>query len=169
MTKLISTAAAAGIAIALAASAAAQPGPRGPGPGTMGGGMMGPGMMGERGFGFMCSPRAAGMAEWRMERIEAAVKPTDAQRAALDELKAASAKAAELMSGACTTAIPDKAGDRLAAMEKRLDAMQQALKLVRPAFEKFYAGLDADQKVKLDAAGPRGWGWRNWRPGWWKS
>lgn len=105
------------------------------------------------------------MAEWRMERIEASVKPTDAQRAALDELKAASAKAAELMSAACATPIPDKAGDRLATMEKRIDAMQQSLKLVRPAFEKFYAGLDAEQKTKLDAAGPRGWGWRNWRPG----
>lgn len=164
MTKLMTAVAAAGIAVAIAASAVAQPGPRGPG-----GGMMGPGMMGDRGFGFMCSPRAAGMAEWRMERIEAAVKPTEAQRATLEELKAASTKAAEVMSAACATAIPDKAGDRLAAMEKRLDAMQQALKVVRPAFEKFYAALDTDQKAKLDAAGPRGWGWRNWRPGWWKS
>src|SRR5665647_3862172 len=37
------------------------------GPGIM---MMGPGMMGWSGGGMMCDPRAVGLAEWRMDRIE---------------------------------------------------------------------------------------------------
>jgi hypothetical protein len=36
-------------------------------------------------------------------------------------------------------------------MEKRLDAMLQAVKTVRPAFESFYASLDDQQKARLDA------------------
>ena len=147
-------------------SAMAQPGPRGSpdnGRGWGPGMMMGPGMMGGRGFGAMCNPRAAGMAEWRIERIEAAVKPTDAQREALNALRAASAKAAETISAACTGQAPAKAPERLALMEKRLDAMHLAIRTVRPAFDAFYASLNEEQKVKLDAAGPRRWGWENWR------
>lgn len=130
------------------------------------GSMMGPGMMGGGGFGFSCHPRAAGMAEWRMTQIEQAVKPNEAQKTKLAELKAASAKAAETISAACATEIPAKAVDRFGVMEKRLEAMQVALKTVRPAFEGFYSSLDDQQKAKLDAAGPRQWGWGGWRWRW---
>ncbi len=159
----------------LPATAIAQGGPKGSGPGSgmgQGGGMMGPGsmmgpgMMGGTGFGFSCHPRAAGMAEWRMSQIEQTIKPNDAQKAKLADLKAASAKAAESISAACAAEMPAKAVDRFGVMEKRLDAMQQAIKTVRPAFEAFYASLDDAQKSKLDAAGPRQWGWGNWRWRW---
>jgi len=30
----------------------------------------------------------------------------------------------------------------------------------------FYGLLDDDQKARLDAVGPRQWGWRGWRWGW---
>ena len=49
-------------------------------------------------------------------------------------------------------------------MEKRLETMLAAMKTVRPAFDAFYATLSAEQKAKLDQAGPRRWGWRHW--GW---
>jgi hypothetical protein len=151
------------------AVAAAQPGPRGQwsdGPGWGPGMMMGPGMMGPGGFSFMCNPRAAGFAEWRIARIEETVRPTDAQRAALDELRTASSKAAETISAACTSDFPAKSTERLAAMEKRVEAMLQAIKTVRPAFDAFYAALDDQQKARLDDIGPRRWGWRGWRWGW---
>lgn len=171
MTRKINTLLAAGAIIALTAGAAlAQGGPKGPGggPGSgMGPGMtMGPGMMGMGSFGFSCNPRAAGLAEWRMDRIEAAVKPTDAQKAKLADLRTASTKAAEAITAACAGDPPTKSTERLALMEKRLDAMQQAIKTVRPAFEALYASLDEPQKAKLDAAGPRRWGWSNWRWRW---
>lgn len=139
----------------------AQPGP-GWGPGMM----MGPGMMGGGGFGFLCNPRMAGIAEWRVAEIEAAVKPTEAQKVLLNDLRSASAKAAEIITSGCPSSFPSKPVERLDLAEKRLEAMQQALKTVKPAFQAFYGSLDDKQKASLDAAGPRKWGWRNWHWRW---
>jgi hypothetical protein len=118
------------------------------------------GMMG----GGMCNPSAAGLAEWRLQAIERAVRPTEAQRAALEELRIASTKAAETVASACPRDVPSTPTVRLELMEKRLDAMLQAVKTVRPAFDAFYATLTDDQKSALNKAGPRHWGWR-----WWQS
>jgi len=142
----------------------AQPGPSGPGWGP--GMMMGPGMMGRGGFGFFCNPRLAGLAEWRLREIEDAVKPNDTQKAALEELKSASAKAAEIITKDCPSTIPVKPTERLELAEKRLETMLQAVKVVRPAFQTFYDALDDKQKASLDAAGPRSWGWRHWHWPW---
>lgn len=143
---------------------AGGPGPRGGGPGMMGHGMMmGPAMMGRRSFSHMCSPGAAGFAQWRIARLEQAIKPTDAQRAKLDEYKAASAKAADAMRAACPTDVPTTVVGRMAAMEKRFDAMAAAVKTVRPAIEAFYATLTDEQKARLDT-NPRGD--RPWRHRW---
>jgi LTXXQ motif family protein len=144
----------------------------GPGPGYgrrgYGGGrgmMMGPGMMGGSGMGAMCDPRGAGLAEWRMERIERLITPTDAQRAALNDLRTASTKAAEIVTTACPREFPASATARLELMEKRLDAMQQAIKVVRPAFDAFYATLNDEQKARINTSGPRHWGGRGWMRG----
>ncbi|MGE0750996.1 MAG: Spy/CpxP family protein refolding chaperone [Variibacter sp.] len=154
---------AAAASLSLILPAAGQPAG---GPGWMGPQMMmGPGMMrgpGMWGAGGMCSPRMAGLAEWRIDQIERAVKPTEAQQAALAELRAASVKAAEGLTAACPRELPKTSEERLAFMEKRMDAMLQALKTVRPAFSAFYASLDEGQKASLDEAGPRHWGWRRW-------
>ena len=138
----------------------------GPGSGWGPGMMMGPGMMGwgaRRGMGWMCSPQSAGLAEWRKERIERLVKPTEAQRKALDELQAASTKAAQIVADACPREFPASAQSRLELMEKRMEAMLTALKTVRPAFDAFYATLTDEQKAQINSAGPRRWGWRGWR------
>lgn len=154
-------------------TASAQSGPdrRGYGPGwgpgmMMGPGMMrGPGMWGWSELGGQCSPRMAGFAEWRIERIERAVKPDDAQRKLLEELRTASTKAAETITAACARDIPPTASARLALMEGRMEAMLQAVKTVRPAFDAFYNALSDEQKKQLDATGPRQWGWGRWRQG----
>jgi hypothetical protein len=125
--------------------------------------MMGPAMTGRRSFNNMCSPGAAGFAQWRIERIEQAIKPTDAQRAKLDEYKSASAKAAEAMRNACPADVPTTVVGRMAAMEKRFDAMSAAVKMVRPALEAFYATLSDEQKARFDS-NPRGD--RAWRRRW---
>lgn len=139
----------------------AAPGPHGWGRGMM----MGPGMMGMGGMAAMCDPRGAGLAEWRMERIERLVNPNEAQSAALDNLRNASAKAAEIVAAACPRELPASATGRLELMEKRLDAMQQAIKTVRPAFDAFYATLNEEQKARVNTSGPRHWGWRGWSRG----
>lgn len=158
----------AALTLVLAGSAWAQPGGPGGGPGWGSGMMMGPGMMRGpgmwgRGFGGMCNPRFAGLAEWRVDEIERAVKPTEAQQAALKELRAASTKAAETLAAACPNALPQTSGERLAFMEKRMESMLAAVKTVRPAFDAFYASLSDEQKARLDTAGPRRWGWQRWR------
>lgn len=149
---------------------AGGPGPgSGPGYGWGPGMMMGPGMMGwgESGAdrGAMCDPRAAGLAEWRMQRIERQIKLTDAQKTALEQLRAASTKAAETISTACPRDLPAGASARMEVMEKRLEAMLAAIKTVRPAFDAFYATLDDEQKARLNRGGPRRWGWH----GWWRG
>ena len=150
-------------------SAQSPPERRGPGgfgswmmgPGyMMGPGMMrGPGMWGGR-FAGPCDPGAAGMAGWRIDQIERVVRPTEAQRTAFGDLRAASTKAAEALAGACPHDVPQSSTERLNFMEKRMDAMLQAIKTVRPAFEAFYASLGDEQKARLDSVGPRRWGWR---------
>lgn len=127
--------------------------------------MMGPGMVDRQQLGRMCSPRAAGFAEWRLDRLERIVKPTAAQRAKFDEFKLASNKAAETIRAACSTDIPTTMVGRMEAMEKRLDAMLQAVKTVRPALEAFYATLSDDQKASLNVGPGRNRFWR-WRDRW---
>lgn len=125
--------------------------------------MMGPGMMGGGGMGFMCNPRAAGMAEWRASRIESTIKLTDAQKVALKRLSDASEQAAKAIEAGCAAGVPSNPAERMATMEKRAEASLLAIKTVRPAFEAFYASLDEDQKKRLDSIGPRRWGWDRWR------
>ncbi len=136
---------------------------RGWGPGTM----MGPAMMGPRGFGPMCGAPMAGFAEWRIGEIERTVKPTEAQRAALDGLKAASTKAVDEMKAACPTEAALTPTGRMEAMEKRLEAMLQAVKTVRPALEQFYSSLTDEQKARFNTIGLRhGQGWGGMRERW---
>jgi hypothetical protein len=138
----------------------------GPAFGMRPGYMMGPGMM--RGMGMWggrfgpCDPSAAGMAEWRIEEIERVVQPTEPQRAALADLRAASTKAVEALKTACPREIPRTSVQRMAFMEKRMEAMLEAIKTVRPAFDAFYAAMSDEQKARLDTVGPRRWGW-HWR------
>jgi hypothetical protein len=135
------------------------------GPGRGGPGMMGPGMMDRRLFGHMCGPHIVGFAQWRLDRMEQVIKPTEAQRARFDELKAASTKAAEAMSAACPSDVPATLVGRMEAIEKRLDAMLQALKTVRPALDAFYATLSDEQKANLDGRRGSGRFW-HWRERW---
>jgi hypothetical protein len=130
--------------------------------------MMGPGMMHGsgmwgRGSRRMCNPSFAGLAEWRIDQIERATKLTEPQQAALKELRAASDKAAVGLASACPAEWPRTSAERLARMEARMEAMLQAVKTVRPAFDAFYGSLDSEQKARFDAAGPRHWGWQRWR------
>ena len=162
---LIASTALAVATLGLVATADAQPYGRGPGGPGSGPGMMGPAMMGRGSFHRMCSPAAAGFAEWRIDRLEQTIKPTAAQRAKFDEFKAASSKAAEAMRSACPTDVPTTVIGRMQAMEKRLDAMSAAVKTVRPPFEAFYATLTDEQKARINSNEERGQFWR-WRHHW---
>ena len=165
MRKLNRLVAFASVSIAtatLGATATAQP--FGPGSAGSGRGMMGAGMMMGPGFigrASACGPAAAGFLGWRIDRIEQVIKPTEAQRAKFDDLKAASDKASEGLRVACPTEIPTSAVSRMEFMEKRMEAMLQSVKTMRPAFEAFYATLSDEQKARLDSPSEHGRFWRH--------
>jgi hypothetical protein len=127
--------------------------------------MMGPGTMSPRQFGMMCDPRSAGFAQWSFDRIERSVKLTEAQTSALSALKTASSKADEVIRSSCPTEWPLTTPGRLAAMEKRHEAMLEASKIIRPALDAFYATLNDEQKRRFDAVSPSTGGWQG--RGWW--
>ncbi len=102
----------------------------------------------------LCSVQTAGLTDWPIERIAQTVEPNDAQRAVLDELKDATAKALAILKAACPTALPSTPTGRIEAMRQRLDAMLQAVRTVRPVVEKFYQSLNDEQKARFNALGP---------------
>src|SRR6516162_9625544 len=104
----------------------------------------------------LCSGQTAGLTDWPIERIAQTVDPNDAQRAALDELKDATAKALDILKAACPTALPSTPTGRIEAMHQRLEAMQRAVRTVRPALEKFYESLNDEQKARFSALGSEG-------------
>jgi LTXXQ motif family protein len=123
--------------------------------------MTGPGTMGPRGYRRLCTPRSVGLYEWQVRWIERVVRPTETQRAALNDLQSASSKAIATMSTACKAETPTTTTKaQLAMMDSRLEAMSQAVKTLRPAFDAFYASLDSQQQQRLDVFGPRHRSWR---------
>src|SRR6516164_1108479 len=97
---------------------------------------------------------AAQLTDWPIERISAVVEPTDAQRPALEELRAASAKAIDMLKSGCPKDLPSIPTGRLAAMESRLQVMLAAVQTVRPALERFYQSLSDEQKARFNAIAP---------------
>lgn len=102
----------------------------------------------------VCSAQAAGLTAWPVEQIAQTVQVNDSQRAALDGLKAATAKAVDILQSACPSELPSTPTGRLAAMGLRLDAMLQAVQIIRPALDAFYQSLDDEQKARFNALGP---------------
>ena len=102
----------------------------------------------------VCSDDAAQLADWPIERISEVVQPTAAQRPALDELRAASAKAIDMLKSGCPKDLPSIPTGRLAAMESRLQVMLAAVQTVRPALERFYQSLSDEQKARFNAIAP---------------
>jgi hypothetical protein len=108
----------------------------------------------ERRAAEVCRDNAAQLTNWPIERISAVVEPTDAQRPALEELRAASAKAIEMLKSGCPKDLPSIPAGRLAAMESRLQVMLAAVQTVRPALERFYQSLSDEQKARFNAIAP---------------
>jgi hypothetical protein len=102
----------------------------------------------------VCSNQAPELTDWPIERISELVQPTDAQRPALDELRAASAKAIDMLKSGCPKDLPSIPTGRLAAMESRLQVMLAAVQTVRPALERFYQSLSDEQKARFNAIAP---------------
>jgi LTXXQ motif family protein len=94
---------------------------------------------------------APGVTDLPIDRIAQVVQPTAAQRAALDELKDASVKAAERLETDCPAYQTLTPTGRVEAMEKRLDATLGAVKTVGPTLVKFYNSLSDEQKARFNS------------------
>src|SRR6266436_3597673 len=99
----------------------------------------------------MCGADSRDIAGLPLDQIQQAIQPNDAQRAALDDLANASAKAAQDIKAACPTQISLTAPGRLAAMQQRIEAMMSAVETVRPPLQKFYDLLSDEQRARLNA------------------
>ena len=66
------------------------------------------------GFTALCNPRATARSGWGVEEFERVLQLTHEQRGLLNELKAASGRAADLSAGACPSKIPQNSGERIA-------------------------------------------------------
>src|SRR2546430_8245465 len=90
------------------------------------------------------------MAGVPIDQIAQAIEPTEAQRAALDDLANASIAAAQKIRAACPTQMILTAPGRLAAMQARIEAMISAVAMVQPPLEKLYGLLNDEQKARLN-------------------
>jgi hypothetical protein len=95
-----------------------------------------------------------GVRNWPSAEIEQRLHPTEAQRASLDNLRDASAKAADMLKADCAPLDALTPPARLAAMGKRLDTMLQAVVTVKSALDDLYKDLTDEQKAQFEAIGP---------------
>jgi hypothetical protein len=100
-----------------------------------------------------CKQPKPGLSNLPIEKIEDALNPTDAQEAELNKLQDATNKAVSILQAACPDETPLTPPGRLAAMEKRLQAMIDAANTVKPALESFYASLTGEQKALFNRIG----------------
>lgn len=87
------------------------------------------------------------------DRIDRVVQPDGAQRAKLDALAAASAKAADRIKASCPDQLPATPPDRLAAEGRHLQAMLAGVEIIRPALTDFYDSLSDEQKARFNTVG----------------
>jgi hypothetical protein len=112
----------------------------------------------------MCGNDSREVADWPIDRIRQLVSPNDQQSMALDDLGNASVQAAQIIKTSCPSSVTFTPTGRLAAMQQRIEGMEQAIDVVRGPLDKFYVALADEQKAKLDAANQEP-AQRNARPG----
>ena len=91
--------------------------------------------------------------QWPADEITRKVRPTEAQKASLAALQDATSKAAESLAASCQPEASLTPPARLAAAEKRLDALLQGVTGVRVALDDFYGSLNDEQKAQFEAVG----------------
>jgi len=105
-----------------------------------------------------CGGLAPGVSDLPIERIKNTVQPTGDQLAVLDDLSAAAAKANDAVKASCPTAVPLTPMARLDAAEARLQAMIQAVDIVREPLQRLYVLLSDEQRQRFNAMGNGGGG-----------
>jgi len=105
----------------------------------------------------LCKQPGGGVTAWPIADIDRVVQPNDEQRRLLNDLQAASQRAAETFAVACPAEndLAETAPGRIATIIGRLKATDEVIMAVRPALEAFYASLSDEQKQRFDTLGPK--------------
>ena len=90
----------------------------------------------QRDLARLCTHGRTGVAGLPIDRVAQAVQPTEEQRSSFADLKAAAAKASEQLKSNCPTYDALTPTGRVEAMEKRLEAVLDATKIVQPSLTK---------------------------------
>jgi hypothetical protein len=98
-----------------------------------------------------CTGLMPDVANLPIEQIPQTVHPTADQEAALDDLRAASSQASDIIKSACPSPMPLTPIGRLDAAEQRVDATIKALEVIRGALARFYDSLSDEQKRRFNA------------------
>ena len=99
----------------------------------------------------ICLGQAQRFINFPIEQIAQQVVPSEQQKALLDDLNTATAKAVSILQDACPSELPSTPPGRIAAMRTRVETMLQVVEIVRPALEKFYQSLTDEQKERFNA------------------
>ena len=99
----------------------------------------------------ICSGQTEGLTDFPIQRIAQQVQPDQNQQHLLDDLKAVTAEALDILRAACPSDLPSTSTGRLAAMRSRVEAMLQAVRVIDPALQKFYRSLSDEQKERLNS------------------
>jgi hypothetical protein len=100
-------------------------------------------------FDSLCRDEAAALPDAILAAVEQALELDDVQRAALQEFKAATAKAAELIRTSCPAALPANPIARLELMERQTGVIIEALGLIRPALGNFERSLSDEKRARF--------------------
>jgi len=101
----------------------------------------------------LCGSQTENFATPPVQRIEETIKPTEQQKSAFDELKKVSATAAKDLEASCPAETAKTVTERLDMVAKRLDALANALAMVKPALSGFYNSLSDEQKARFNVIG----------------
>jgi len=96
-----------------------------------------------------CGQWAAAFRDWPTRQIESGIPLSDAQRAALYDLTAAVYRAIGALLAACPTETSFTPLGQVDTKRKRVDALRQAIRMIRPALDRFAESLDDGQKARL--------------------
>ena len=122
-------------AVALASGALARGGHRG-------------GRGGGAGGASLCS--SAALLDLSLSNVDIMIKTSGNQMAALEELKKVAKENSDDISRVCAGENPMSLPAKMAAAEKRLDAMLNGNRKLKPVADKFYATLNDEQKAQVN-------------------
>jgi hypothetical protein len=101
----------------------------------------------------LCDRQAESFTKLPAQAIEEVVRPNEQQHTAFENLKQASARAADDLKTSCPAQAVATPVARLDAANNRLQALVQAAKTVRPRLAAFYASLGDEQKAQFNNLG----------------